>query len=116
MKEVEENLAGGEIGEETTQKQLRILSRMLEATRSLQRKDFSDQRRATTAKGQPVYAPPSLPAELLNERIQLEDRLRNFLGSGYPFQYEEQIKAYFRALLKVEEQRHERSRTGTADQ
>ncbi len=112
MKEVEENLADGEVGEETTQRQLRIYSRMLEAARSLQRKDFSDQRRATTAEEQPVYIPPSLPANLLNDRLQLEDRLRDYLGTGYPSQYEEQIKAYFRALLKTEAQRHEQSGSG----
>jgi hypothetical protein len=38
----------------------------------------------------------------LNDRTPIEDRLREFLGKDYPPQYEEQIKAYFRALLKTE--------------
>jgi hypothetical protein len=102
MKEVEEALANGEIGEQTTQRQLRIYSRMLQATRSLQRKDFSEQRKATTAKAQPQYIPPALPAEILNDRVNFEDRLKQFLGDNYPPQYEEQIKAYFKALLQTE--------------
>ncbi len=102
MKLVEEDLADGEIGEETTQRQLRIYSRMLQATRSLQRKDFSDQRRATTAQEQPHLVPPALPADIFNDRVNLEDRLRRFLGGSYPHQYEEQIKAYFKALLQAE--------------
>ncbi len=102
MKKVEEDLADGEIGEETLQRQLQIYSRMLQATRSLQRKDFSNQRQAKTAEEQPYYVPPALPAELLNEKVNLEDRLRKFLGDSYPPQYEEQIKAYFKALLQVE--------------
>jgi len=102
MQEVEEALQSGEAGAETAERQLRIYSRMLEATRSLQRKDFTEQRRATTATEQPVLVPPSLPAGLLDDRMEIEDRLRRFLGDDYPPQYEEQIKAYFRALLKAE--------------
>jgi hypothetical protein len=102
MKDVEEALASGEVGEQVAERQLRILSRMLEASRSLQRRDFSEERKAATATGQPVYIPPSLSDDILNDRVQLEDRLRKFLGTGYPAQYEEQIKAYFRALLKVQ--------------
>jgi len=102
MKGVEEDLADGEIGEETAQRQLRIYSRMLQAARSLQRKDFSEQRRATTAEEQPYFVPPALPTDIFSDRVNLEDRLRRFLGDNYPPQYEEQIKAYFKALLQAE--------------
>ena len=102
MKEVEEALATGEAGPETTERQLRIYSRMLEASRSLQRKDYNEQRQATTATEQPVWVPQALPRELLDDRFELEDRLRRFLGDSYPPQYEEQIKAYFRALLNLQ--------------
>lgn len=104
MKEIEEALESGEAGEETTERQLRIYSRLLEASRSLQRRDFNEERRATTAETTPSWVPPSLPAELLNDREQFEDRLRRYLGDNYPEQYEEQIKAYFRALLNAEKQ------------
>jgi hypothetical protein len=104
MKDIEEGLASGEVGDEVTQRQLKVLSRMLEASRSLQRRDFSEQRKADAAMENPLYIPPSLSAELLNDKVQLEDRLRQFLGTGYPAQYEEQIKAYFRALLKAQGQ------------
>lgn len=100
MKEVEEDLADGEVGAETTERQLRIHSRMLEASRSLQRRDFNDQRKATTAESTPTFVPPALPAGLLDDRTQFEDRLKRYLGDDYPAQYEEQIKAYFRALLQ----------------
>jgi len=104
MKDIEEGLASGEVGDEVTQRQLKVLSRMLEASRSLQRRDFSEQRKADVSMDKPLYIPPSLSADLLNDKIQLEDRLRQFLGTGYPAQYEEQIKAYFRALLKAQGQ------------
>ncbi len=102
MEKVEEALLSGEIGPETTERQLQIYSRMLEATRSLQRKDFSEKRRANSATDQAVFVPPSLPEGFLEDGARLEDRLRKFMGKDYPPQYEEQIKAYFKALLKAE--------------
>ncbi|HUV30753.1 MAG TPA: DUF4175 family protein [Acidobacteriota bacterium] len=116
MSDVEEGLVSGEVGDQVTQRQLKVLSRMLEASRSLQRRDFSEQRKATTAGEQPVYLPPALSTDLLNDRVQLEDRLRQFLGSGYPPQYEEQIKAYFRALLKAQTQLNAQPQSGEARQ
>jgi hypothetical protein len=102
MKKIEEELKNGEVGPETLERQLNIYSRMLEASRSLQRKDFSEQRKATTATSQDPYLPPALSQGLLDDRVQLEDRLKRFMGDDYPPQYEEQIKAYFKALLKAQ--------------
>ncbi|MFZ5980288.1 MAG: DUF4175 family protein [Candidatus Zixiibacteriota bacterium] len=104
MKKVEEDMAEGAIGQETTERQLKIYSRMLEASRSLQRKDFSEQRQAVTAKDQIFYLPPALSSDILNDRLKFEDKLRQYLGDNYPAQYEEQIKAYFRALLNLQSQ------------
>jgi len=100
MKKVEEDMADGEVGAETLERQLKIHSRLLEASRTLQRRDFTQQRQATTAKEDVFAAPPALPADLLDDRVKLEDRLRQYLSEDYPPQYEEQIKAYFRALLQ----------------
>ncbi len=102
MKKVEEELQSGEAGPQTLERQLKIYSRMLEASRSLQRKDFTDERKSTTATTNAVFVPQGLPSDLLNDKTPIEDRLREFLGKDYPPQYEEQIKAYFRALLKSE--------------
>ncbi len=104
MKKIEEDLADGEVGPETMERQLQIYSRMLQASRSLQRKDFTEQRKANSASDQLFTIPPDLPQELLNDRVKLEDRLRKYLGGKYPPQYEEQIKAYFKALLQSEAQ------------
>jgi hypothetical protein len=101
METVEEAFQNGTAGEETAARQLKIYSRMLEATRSLQRKDFTERRKAASATESPIWIPEALPRELLDDRMELEDRLRQFLGEGYPPQYEEQIKAYFRALLRA---------------
>jgi predicted nuclease with TOPRIM domain len=100
MRQVEEELSTGEAGQSTLEKQLKIYSRLLEASRSLQRRDFTEQRQATTGRDNLMAAPPALPADLLGDRLNLEDRLRQYMSEEYPAQYEEQIKAYFRALLQ----------------
>ena len=102
MLEVEEALIEGEVGSETTERQLKIYSRLLEASRSLQRRDFTEQRKANTAGQAATYLPPALSSDILNDRSNLEDRLREYLGGNYPAQYEEQIKAYFKALLQIQ--------------
>jgi len=112
MKEIEEALREGDVGPETTERQLKVYSRMLEAARSLQRQDYSERRRANSATETAVFVPPSLPRELFDEDIRLEDRLRRFLGDSYPPQYEEQIKAYFKALLKAESELRNASGAG----
>ena len=102
MKKVEESLANGETGPDITQRQLKIFSRMLEASRSLYKKDFSEQRQSKTALSTLMYIPPELSSDILDDNLKLEDRLQKYLGDDYPKQYEEQIKAYFKALLKIE--------------
>lgn len=102
MREVEEELASGQVGQETIERQLKIYSRMLQASRSLQRRDFTEQRQAKSASSQLYAPPPALSDGLLNDQTDLEDRLRKYLSEDYPPQYEQQIKAYFRALLKVQ--------------
>jgi len=102
MKEVEDDLAAGDIGQETTERQLKVYSRLIEASRSLQRKDFTEQRRASSAESNQFLAPPDLSNGILDDRVNLEDRLRRYLSDDFPPQYEEQIKAYFKALLKAE--------------
>lgn len=102
MKKVEESLADGETGADISQRQLKIFSRMLEASRSLYKKDFSEQRQSKTALSTLMYIPPELSSDILDDNLKLEDRLQKYLGDDYPKQYEEQIKAYFKALLKIE--------------
>jgi len=102
MKKVEEALASGQVGQETTERQLKIYSRLLEASRSLQRRDFTEQRKSESAESNQFLVPPELSNGILDDRVNLEDRLRRYLSDDFPPQYEEQIKAYFKALLKAE--------------
>jgi hypothetical protein len=100
MKEVEEELSSGEAGQRTLDRQLRIYSRMLDATRTLQRKDFTEQRKASVGEDVLRSSPAALSGNHLRGGLDIEDRLRQFLNESYPAEYEQHIKAYFKALLE----------------
>src|SRR4030095_10922607 len=72
MKEVEEVLRSGATGGELEQKQQRILSRLLDAQRSLNGRDFDPQRESRPGEDIARSSPAELPADLLREN----DRLR----------------------------------------
>jgi hypothetical protein len=100
MKEVADALSSGEVGPETQEKQLRILSRMLDATKTLQRKDYTDKRRATAAQDVFRLPPAALSGSQIEGGLDIEDKLRRFMNEFYPAEYEQHIKAYFRALME----------------
>jgi hypothetical protein len=84
-------------------KQERILSRLLDAQRSVHNRDYSKKRQAETAKEQ--YSSLS-PANLPNMRDNTKDRLRTelmrALNEGYAKDYQILIQKYFEALTREE--------------
>ncbi|MDD4052590.1 MAG: hypothetical protein PHR28_11925 [candidate division Zixibacteria bacterium] len=98
MKKIEEMLDQGQAGQELSNRQLRVYSRMLDLQKSLSRRDYTEQRKATT--GEDILRSSPGPLEDDNSRLteSLQDRLQKSLQEGYPRQYEQQIKAYFKAL------------------
>jgi hypothetical protein len=104
MQKVVDQLGDGEVGQETIDRQLKIYSRMLDATKSLQRKDFTEQRKATVGEDILRSSPPALTGNHLQGGLDIDDRLRQFMDESYPEEYEQHIKAYFKALLEKIEQ------------
>jgi hypothetical protein len=100
MKKVADQLDNGQVGEETLERQLKIYSRMLDAARTMQRKDYTEQRRAESGKDIIRNSPPSLSGDQLQGGVDIDDRLRQFLNEKYPQEYGEHIKAYFKALME----------------
>jgi len=100
MKKVADALAEGQVGQETVDRQLKIYSRMLDATKTMQRKDFTDQRKAAIGEDVLRNSPSSLSGNQLKGGLDIEDRLRKFLDEKYPDEYEQHIRAYFKALLE----------------
>jgi uncharacterized membrane protein YccC len=98
MKKVEEDLANQQISRETLERQNRILSRMLDAQRSIREREYSRQRQAET--GSPVMAktPGALPDDLGERRNQLEQDLIRARREGFSQDYLEMIETYFEGL------------------
>ncbi len=95
MKEVEKDLAAQTYTERTKKLQERIVSRLLDAQRSVRRQDEEKKRESRSAQPLRAAAPP--PVELQRERA-LERDLQRALQGGYRPEMQELIRDYFRAL------------------
>ncbi len=98
MKEVEEVLRDGAIDPSLEEKQTRILSRMLDATRSLNRRDFDPERESKPGDDVARQSPAELPPELLRESDRLRLDLLKAEADRYPAQYRAFIEAYLKSL------------------
>ncbi|MBU8921974.1 MAG: hypothetical protein KOO63_09150 [Bacteroidales bacterium] len=97
MNELAERLERGELDRDTIEREEKILSRMLESQRSLNRRDYSRKRISRPGEdmapsGADFIEHDRDDAELILERIR-----RAMRGRG-PAEYEELIRAYFKAL------------------
>jgi hypothetical protein len=92
---VVEDLKKQTVSEETLQRQQKILTRMLDAQKSLRKRDYSQRRKSRPGELYEVASPPPLSLEE-RERV-VRDLL--YKGRGYyPPEYEELIRAYFKAI------------------
>jgi hypothetical protein len=98
MKEVEEALRQGQFGDDLEQKQQHILSRLLDAQRSVNRQDFEPRRESRPGEDAARATPPALPAEMLRESDRLRLDLLKAQADRYPAQYRAFVEAYLRAL------------------
>jgi hypothetical protein len=98
MQKAEETLRQGETGDELEQQQTQILSRLLDAARSIHRRDFDPEREAR--RGEDVAHPS--PAALSDDLFRENDRLRQDLlkadADRVPARYRSLIEAYLRSL------------------
>jgi hypothetical protein len=98
MREVEKDLESADLSPETRERQERILSRMLDAQRSIRDRGYRRERRSRTAEEVEAEAPTRLPGSYSEARERMrEDRVR-MPGFVYPPEYEEMIRSYFRTL------------------
>ena len=98
MKKVVEDIEGGTLDESTLRRQEQIHSRMLDFQRSMERQDFSEERKAQAGEDIVRKSPPQLMFSSPNNRSSYQDRLQKYMNEGYPAEYEELIKEYFRAV------------------
>ncbi|TMQ67082.1 MAG: hypothetical protein E6K78_05695 [Candidatus Eisenbacteria bacterium] len=98
MKDVEETLQNGTAGSDLEEKQQRILSRLLDAERSVHRRDFEPQRESRPGEDVARSGPPELPADLLRVNDRLRHDLLKAEADRYPAQYRAFVEAYLRSL------------------
>ncbi|MCX6143382.1 MAG: hypothetical protein NTZ35_09190 [Ignavibacteriales bacterium] len=105
MREVVQNLAQNNVNPETLRKQERILSRLLDASKSMRERDYEKKRKATTGTQVARRGPGDLDPSLLEGKNKLLEDLLKSLEHGYSKDYQELIRKYFDALQKLEMQK-----------
>lgn len=98
MKEVEEALRRGQSLGDVEQKQQRILSRMLDAARSVNRRDYDPQRESRPGEDVARRSPDELSPDLLRAGDRLRLDLLRTESDRYPAQYRGFVEAYLRSL------------------
>jgi chromosome segregation ATPase len=105
MREVVQNLEQNNVNAETIQKQERILSRLLDASKSMRERDFEKRRKAQTGTEIVRRSPGDIDPSALEGRNKLLDDLLKSLEHGYSKDYKELIRKYFEELQKIEMQK-----------
>jgi hypothetical protein len=108
MEEVAKDLQQQRADRQTIERQQRILSRLLDAQRSMRERDFSKERQAQTAKTYRASDPGSLPAELGESKNRLYQDLMRAMRENYTRDYRELIQRYFEALAKEQQSDQEK--------
>ncbi len=100
MREVEGELQRGNLNQQVLNKQREILTRLLESSKSLQKREVSKRRKGQVAKTPTAagYDAPPLDPKLLETVQQIESNLRSGEQENLPPQYRELIQQYFKAL------------------
>lgn len=97
MKEVVEQLEQHNVDPTTLQQQERILSRLLQAQRSMRERDYEQRRTATAGVTPTRQTPLQLSA---GQHSQLQRDLQRAMESGYSKEYIELIRRYYEAISK----------------
>ena len=100
MDDVSKRLSRGMLDRKTLNRQRRILSRMIDAQRSVRERGWSRQRQAKGGKDTEYRGPGSLPDHLGELDNPLRARLKEALAQGYPVEFEPLIRQYFEKLIQ----------------
>jgi hypothetical protein len=98
MKKVVEDFEGLRIDQTTIDRQKKILSRLLDAEKSMRERDYSRQRRAEVGEDIVRRSPGQLSPEASRKERSAKDDLTRFMQEAYPKEYEQMIRDYFKAL------------------
>jgi hypothetical protein len=100
MEEVISDMNSQRLDDKLIQKQERILSRMLDAQRSMNERDFEKQRESFTGENFNRESPDELNLNSAKQRDIIKDELNRAANEGYKKDYENLIRKYFEELQK----------------
>ena len=98
MGKVVDDLERLRVDQSTIDRQKKILSRLLDAEKSIRKRDYSKKRRAEIGEDVSRPSPEGLPPDFFQPGQMAKDDLSRFLEEAYPKEYEQLIKEYFKAL------------------
>ncbi|MCB9058137.1 MAG: hypothetical protein H6627_06185 [Calditrichae bacterium] len=98
MDEIIHDMLADNINRTTIQRQQQILSRMLDAQKSVREREFSKKRKAEQAKQYSAKDPGELKEYEVARQKELQEALQKALSEGYYDDYQKLIKAYFKQL------------------
>ena len=102
MQEVVRNLEQNNVNPETIQKQERILSRLLDASKSMRERDYEKRRRGETGTRVEGRRPGELDPSTLEGQSRIREDLLKAMEQGYSKDYQELIVRYFEELQKIQ--------------
>ncbi len=100
MDKVVQDLLKNNLNRQTIERQQKILSRMLDAQRSIREREYSKKRQAVRAKHYLAKDPGELKNPYDMSVKELQDALRHALQQGYNRDYQRLIEAYFKRLMQ----------------
>jgi hypothetical protein len=98
MQEVVKDMNTEKLDDNLVQKQERILSKLLDAQRSINERDFEKKRESNTAKNIMRESPADLNLSSEKGKDKLKDELNKAVREGFTRDYENLIRRYFEAL------------------
>ena len=102
MREVQTDLAQGNVNPGTLQKEDRILSRLLDSQKSMQERDFEKRRKSESGTTVARTGPGAVDLSKQEDKNRLRRDLLKALEEGYSRDYQELIKQYFESLEQGE--------------
>ena len=98
MKKVVEDMQKMNYSAKTIQRQQNILSRMLDAQKSVRERKYSKKRKAEVGKQYARKSPSNLQESVNERKARLRKELKRALEEGYSIDYEKLIEEYFKNL------------------
>lgn len=100
MREVVSDMNTEKLNDDLIQKQEKILSKLLDAQKSINERDFEKERKSDSGKNVTRNSPTELNLSNQQGKQKLMDELNRAVQEGYNKDYEELIRKYYEALQK----------------